>query len=661
MPVEVTPGAPNAESSDMRGRPVKAEPRIGLIFPQQGFAVAAFPAAYPPIERLGVIGDRRTAAMVAPDGTVNWLCLPNYDGVSLFGALLDHELGGFWHLGPTPPCTGQQTYSQNTAVLVTTFCDEHGTLELTDCMLHPETDRSPTREDARVVVRRLRCTKGRRAGSMRLRPRLNFSSSSLTAVPGGFVIEGEELIAACWTSQSASVVEGQLCANFDLADGEVFWAVLDYRDPELLWSTARAQLALEETENYWRGWVSAITYIGPRKDNVLRSAINFHLLTFAPTGALVAAPTTSLPERIGGNRNYDYRYAWIRDVSLSLAILSMLGDLESSERYMDWLVTLGSASELPLQVLYRIDGRTDTTQLEREELNGYRGSTPVREGNHASQQLQFDSFGYLADCAQVYLKQGGRWKAEYWKLIKRVADYTAENWERPDHGIWELSELRHNVSSKVMSWVTLDRAASIAERQGVDAEAVKRWRASMDKIHSDVMNRGWSDSRQCFRQHYDADALDASVLLIPLMKFLPADHPRVLATMERILSDLSIDGLIYRFDPKEIPGETAALGEFEGAFLPPTFWMSAALSMTGRASEAEAILARVEAIAGPLGLLAEEADPRAGIFLGNTPLLFSHAEYLKAVIELAKARPLNSIQLMVGMAVRRVKQGFGRG
>lgn len=611
---------------------------------------------YPPIEGLGVTGDRRTAAMVAADGTMNWLCLPNYDGKSFLGALLDHERGGFWGMGPASPTMGKQRYRDGTPVLVTRWADGDGILELADFMPWPETDRVSGLEGGRAVVRCLHCQEGRAKGTLRLRLRPDFKAADdIRTVSDGIVIETGGLFLGLWTSRAVSVEEDEIHASFTLEAGENFWAVLTLDEPPERWSVDKARQALAETERYWRDWTGSLTYMGPRKEHVLRSAINFHLLSFSPTGSLVAAPTTSLPERIGGDRNYDYRFAWIRDVSLSLAILSMLGDLNSSERYMDWLAKLETSTEMPLQVLYRIDGGTDATQHERDDIAGYRGSRPVRFGNHAFGQRQFDSFGYLADCAHIYLQQGGHWKSEYWTLLKRLADYTADNWRQPDNGIWELGEQKHHVSSKVMSWVTLERTVRIAEELGIEDSQAYHWRSVMEEVHAEVMERGWSERRQAFRQHYDSDALDASSLLIPTMRFLPAEHPRVLATIDRIAADLTVGGLVYRFDPREMPSAEGVLGEFEGAFLPCTFWMAASLAMAGRTDEAEAILERVEEIASPLGLFAEEADPGTATFLGNTPLLFSHSEYIKAVLSLAKARPLDAARLMTGMAARRVK------
>jgi GH15 family glucan-1,4-alpha-glucosidase/NAD(P)-dependent dehydrogenase (short-subunit alcohol dehydrogenase family) len=617
------------------------------------------PISYPPIERHGVIGDRRTAALVAADGTLDWLCLPDFDGDPVFGSLLDADRGGLWRLGPASSVFGRQRYVPDTASLVTTWETSDGILELTDAMLWPETDRSPERLPRRSILRRLRCRRGRLPCAFELYPRDNFDRDSvLERADGGLRLKAGSHMLGLWTSVPVEIRPGGAVAAFEIGQDEEIWAVLGLDEKPADWSVRAARASLEETEAHWQSWLDRLSYFGPRREQVRRSALTFHLMTFAPSGALVAAPTVGLPERIGGPFNVDYRYTWIRDISLSLASLSILGDVETGERYMDWVAGLDSASEMPLQVVYRITGATDISQHKRKDIAGYRESKPVTFGNHAFEQKQIDSLGYLADCAHIYLQQGGRWKPEYWTVIRRLADYTAERWREPGNGIWELEAQRHFVSGKVMSWVTLDRATKIAEKTG-DTGDVDHWRRTMDNIQAEVMEQGWSERLRAFRQHYEDDTLDASTLLIPIMGFLPPDHPRVRSTVERIEQELMLDGLVYRFDPRELPNPShTSLGEREAAFLPCTFWMAAVYALMHEADRAEAIMERAERVAGDLGLFAEGLDPRADTYRGNTPLLFSHAEYLRAVIELAKARPVGRLGLMAGQAVHHARRWF---
>ena len=613
--------------------------------------------AGPPIEKLGVIGDRRTAAMVAADGALGWLCLPDYDSPPVFGALLDPERGGVWRLSPEGASYGRQRYRDDTTTLLTTWDGSNEEVELADLMLWPENERADGHGERRVVLRRLTCRRGASDCAMRIAPRNDFGVAAEThARPGGARFRVGDRSLQLWTSFPLEIAPDAADARFHLAEGESAWAILEFGASDTEWTVDGARRCLLETEAYWHDWTRRLTYWGPRGGFVRRSAMTFHLLSYAPTGALVAAPTASLPERIGGDRNYDYRYAWIRDVSLSMAILAMLGDLEAAERYMDWLSELGSSNEMPLQVLYRIDGGLDAPQRVRDDIAGYRNSRPVLFGNHAVDQRQIDSFGYLADCSLIYLQKGGPWKPEYWRMIRRLADHTAGTWAEPGQDIWELGEPRHFVSSKVMAWVTLDRTIRIAERQGEDGD-ILRWRREMEAIRAEVLDRGWSASGQTFRQRYDAEAIDASTLLMAMLGFLPPDDPRVVASVAQIEGRLTRDGLVYRFDPEEIPSPLGLpLGAAEGAFLPCTFWLAAVLAKQGKDDRAEAILARVEAATGDLGLFAEEMDPATGAFLGNTPLLFSHAEYLKAVLELAKARPLDRLALMASQVVARLRQ-----
>ena len=605
------------------------------------------PIPYPPIERLGVIGDRRTAAIVAADGTIPWLCLPNYDGDAAFGALLDAGRGGAWRLGPAAPTFGRQRYHDDSTALLTTWTTDEADLELTDAMLWPwdrrDDDDGDGVEAARVLVRRLRCSRGTAACAFDLGLRHDFGEAPNLAPAGK--AQGEIRIALgdhdlrLWTSRPVDIAEGDgaVRAAFDLAAGEEFWAVLALDDPDEPWSAKRAAAELDRTVRFWGEWAATLRCPGRRATWVRRSAVTVYLLSYAPTGSPVAAPTTSLPERIGGDRNWDYRYAWVRDASLALALLIRLGDTDAARRYMDCLATYRSETDAPLQVVYAVDGATKLPERERGDLAGYRGSLPVRLGNGAAHQHQLDSLGFFADCALTYLQEGGAWREAYWEIVRRAADHVVKHWREPDAGIWEMRANRHFVSSKVMGWVTLDRAVRIADLTA-HATQTDGWRATMAAIHAEVMARGWSDERGAFRQHYDSDALDAAALLVSLFGFLPPDHPRVLSTLDQIEATLSIAGLVHRYVPDEAPTpHDLPLGEFEGAFLPCTFWLAAARARAGQTDRAEAILGRADALAGDLGLFAEEVDARSGAFLGNTPLLFSQVEYARAALDLERA------------------------
>ncbi len=593
---------------------------------------------YPPIGRHGVIGDRRTAALVAADGTLNWLCLPCFDGAPIFGALLDSEQGGFWRTGPEQPALGQQRYLGVSAALVTSWSTDVGSLELTDVMTWPWDNRRVEEggPDGRVVLRRLRCERGEARAVIDIQPRHDFGAPShLVASPGGAttVVDGREL--TFWVSQPATVHPDRLSAVVDLRSGDEIWSVLAWGEERPRpWTIERAAANFEDTIRYWNDWSERLhpPDDGLPLEQVRRSATTIHLLSYAPTGSPVAAPTTSLPERIGGDRNWDYRYSWVRDAALSVAILSRLGEATASQRYMDCLTSYRSSTDSPLQVVYGIDGTLDLPEQKRWDVAGYAASRPVRIGNRACSQRQLDSLGFFNDCALTYLDNDGEWSTGHWDMVRRAADYTVANWGQPDSGIWEKVEERHYVSSKVMSWVAIDRAIRIAERIGeVPAES---WRSALpiDPCRGDGARL--ERAAAGFRQAYDGENLDASALLIPIMGFLPVDHPCVAATVDRIIAELTIEGFVHRYlpDADELP-----LGQFEGAFLPCTFWLATVLAMAGRTDEARAILAGAEAIAGELGLFAEEVDVATRSYLGNTPLLFAHAEYVRAVMAIADA------------------------
>ncbi len=594
--------------------------------------------AYPPIEAHGVIGDRRTAALVAADGTLDWLCLPDYDGEVVFGALLDADRGGFWRLGPAEPALGRQHYLGDSMVLVTSWTSGSAELELTDAMALPQAERPAGQEARRVLLRRLRCTRGEADCTLDLSPRAHFGvAGTVEPVPGGAVFQVGDWALELWANRAVETSADGARATVRLHQGEDLWSILALGAAQEDLTVARADESLAEAVAESLDWATHDGWSGPRIAMVRRSSQVVHLLHHVRTGSLVAAPTTSLPERVGGDRNYDYRYAWVRDAALSAAVSTLLGDASCARNYLEWLSILDSSTDAPLQVVYHADGATDLTEHARADLAGYRGSRPVRFGNRAFDQHQLDSLGYLAECAWIFLDRGGDWSDAYWDLVRRAADHTLTNWREPDSGIWELPDTAHYVSSKVMSWVCLDRAVKIAERTG-RLDAAAGWRAGLGAIHADVMVRGWNDRLGAFVQRYDAEALDASALLIPLMGFLAPDHPRAVQTVDRIADTLAVDGLVHRFIAKETPGHPdLPLGAFEGAFLPCTFWLATAYAQRGEPDRAAAILDRVEASA-PLGLFAEEIDANSGALLGNFPLIFAHAEYVRAVLAIAEAR-----------------------
>lgn len=616
---------------------------------------------YPSINNHGVTGDRRTAALIAADGTIDWMCVPDYDGASIFGVLLDAERGGFWRLGPSVPITGTQGYLEHSPAVRTHWGGQTGELEVIDLMVWPEEQRRPDRARRRVLVRQLRCVSGNVAYAMHLRPRYDFDNEpEIQRVKGGASLSFHDLSLGLWTSFDLQQSEQGIEAAGSLHDGEEAWAVLALGEDPGDWNADKAKHAFEETVHYWNDWQTHLTYQGPRSRRMEHSGLIIHLLGYAPEGSLVASPTTSLPERVGGQHNYDYRFAWVRDASLSIAGLALLGDNETSTRYLDWLATLKSSSEMPLQVVYHISGSRNVHERHRTDITGYRGSLPVRFGNRAVNQVQLGSLGYFCDCALIHLEQGGQWKSTHWELVKRVAEYTARHWREPDSGIWELPQQEQYTSSKVMSWVVLDRALKIAQRTGyagdtghttlaehtghaghtaaTDPEMIS-WKRQRDAIFEDVMEHGWSEHQQSFVQRYGSEALDGSLLLIPVMGFLPANHPRTRCTVERIVEKLSIDGLVYRFEPLETPVEHQhPMGEFEGSFLPCTFWLATAYALAGHTLDAENILRRVESLTEAVGLFSEEADARNNELLGNYPLLFSQVEYVRAVLALDHAR-----------------------
>ncbi|MGH8143440.1 MAG: glycoside hydrolase family 15 protein [Steroidobacteraceae bacterium] len=599
----------------------------------------ASPIEFLPVEQHGAIGDRRTGAMVGADGTIDWFCAPDFDSPPLFGALLDCVDGGFCRVGAAQPAVGRQRYQDEGAVLTTAW-PEHG-LEVADVMAWPGDDRPADFEDCRVILRRLRAI-GNTEVHFEFRPRRDFQPLSICSsapASAGIVFRAGGAVIGCWTSFASEWQQDRAFARLALRAGDEHWVVLGWNSLSQQWNPGRARSEFIRAQQYWLKWCRELHVkdIGSRTALIRRSAVTVQLLSHARRDCTVAALTNSLPERIGGNRNYDYRYCWIRDGSLSLALLARLGKAAEVQRYLHWLCARRSRTASPLQVCYRVDGDTDLDQRALDGVSGYRDSRPVHVGNRAARQRQQGSLGFFADCARIYFDEGGQWCPQFWQLLQRVADYTCAHWRQPDSGLWELAQEAQYVASRVMSWVVLDRAIHIAQRTG-QAQPIERWQRAAREIHDEVMREGWSERRGSFRQRYGSDALDGALLLIPLMGFLPVDHPRVRSTLKSLEGALVVNGLMHRFDPQQtLAHEDLPMAQFEGAFMPCVFWHAHVLAKAGRCQEAELILQRCETVAGDTALFAEEMDTAHNRFLGNSPLLFSHVEYVRAVSELASA------------------------
>jgi GH15 family glucan-1,4-alpha-glucosidase len=603
----------------------EASPRRMSAVPQQ------------PISAYGLIGDMRTAALVGLDGSIDWCCMPRFDSGSVFASLLDPERGGSWSVRPEGKWTSTQRYLPRTNILETTFrTPEDGIVSLTDFMPVGE-DGQPSGEHPEIH-RRLRCSRGRATMSMIFMPRFEYGArttrvESLRA--GLFASDRTDQVLTLSSAKPFDwVIEQSIAtARFDLEKGEERWLVLRYDDDDIhpvdRYESARK---LDNTAEFWQKWSSKVRYKGPYRGMVKRSALALKLLTHAETGALIAAPTTSLPETIGGGRNWDYRFVWLRDAAFTLAALDNVGHYREADQFMRFLKKVcrheGGGH---LQIMYGIDGRRDLIERQLDHLSGYRGSRPVRVGNGAVGQLQLDVYGEVMETADIW-RRNHEMTEGTWRVLRGLVDWVSGNWHLPDSSIWEVrGEVRHYVFSKVMSWVALDRGIRMAEELSLEGDT-DSWRTARDTLHAEIMERGWSEARQSFVQSYDDEVLDAATLAIPMFRFLPWNHPRVHSTVRAVARELTtVDGeLVYRYrQPDGLEGE-------EGAFSICTFWLAQALAMIGDRERAERIFRRMLRHANHVGLYSEEIDPASGEFLGNFPQAFTHIALINCAAALAR-------------------------
>ncbi len=588
------------------------------------------------ISDYGLIGDMRTAALVGVNGSIDWCCLPRFDSSSVFASLLDTERGGCWAVRPEGSWTSSQRYLPRTNILETTFRTEHGIVTVTDFMPVAE-DGQPSGEHPEIH-RQLRCTRGRARMSMVFMPRFEYGARTtrLELLRAGlFATDRTDQVLTLSSAKAFNWIIEQSTATtqFDMEKGEERWLVLRYDDDDIhpvdRYESARK---LDITAAFWQRWSSKVRYKGPFRGMVKRSALALKLLTHAETGALIAAPTTSLPETIGGVRNWDYRFVWLRDAAFTLAALDAVGHYREADQFMRFLKKVcrheGGGH---LQIMYGIDGRRDLIERQLDHLTGYLGSRPVRVGNGAVGQLQLDVYGEVMETADIW-RRNHEMTEGTWRVLRGLVDWVSKNWHLPDSSIWEVrGEVRHYVFSKVMSWVALDRGVRMAEELSLDGDAAA-WRAARDALHAEIMERGWNETRQSFVQSYDSDVLDAAALAIPMFRFLPWNDPRVHSTVRTIARELTtVDGeLVYRYrQPDGLEGE-------EGAFSICTFWLAQALASIGDRERADKIFRRMLRHANHVGLYSEEIDPATGVFLGNFPQAFTHIALINCAAAMAR-------------------------
>ncbi len=597
---------------------------------------------YKKIGDYGIIGDLHTVALVALDGSIDWLCLPYIDSPSVFAAILDDENGGSFSVRPAEEgWESSAEYIDGTNILITTFKTPSGVLRLTDFMpVRPGGEKSPE-AGRHELYRALEVIEGEVRVKVALDPRFDYARAEtfLRREDNGILAtsNGERLYL---TSTEEMTISGCVCeAQFSLSAGKKAWLHMAYGESGSRGlDVSVAERALKDTETYWLEWLKKsetgrVLDLGKYRDPVERSALLLKLLYYAPTGTITAAPTTSLPEHIGGVRNWDYRFTWIRDASFTLQALFNLGHLSEMEGYLKWIVgVLEEHGTERLQIMYGLRGEADLRESELDNLKGYMGSKPVRIGNAAARQRQLDIYGELMDAALKLSDYVGKIDPRTWPYLRDICEYVVKHWREPDSGIWEVrGGLRHFVYSKVMCWLALDRGVTIAKRYGFPADG-NRWKQAMNEIKDEILARGWSEEKQSFVQHYDTDALDASALLFPILGFLPYDDPRALSTVEAVRRELGRDGFLYRYRAED------GVGGDEGIFLLCNFWLIDNLIAQGRLKEAEELIGRMESVSNHLGLFSEEYDPRTGDLLGNFPQAFTHIGYINSVVALSMAR-----------------------
>jgi GH15 family glucan-1,4-alpha-glucosidase len=588
---------------------------------------------YAPIRDYGAIGDGRTLALVARDGSIDWLCLPDLDSPTAFASLLDAGRGGRFALSPEVPFRAERRYLPDTNVLQTTFITEQGSARVTDAMLLPEPGLAPGRE----LVRRVEGLAGEVPMRWSVEPRFGYAGwrtrmGRRLGVPVAHA-GADALAISSWDAGETHVGGGSVEAGFTALEGAHATITLSaaHGEPLVLPSRAETEARLAATVEFWRRWAVERQYDGPWRDAVVRSALALKLLIHAPSGAIAAAGTASLPEELGGVRNWDYRYCWIRDSTFTLDALLRLGCPGEGRSFFWWLLHASQLTHPELRVLYRLNGRAHAPESELP-LEGYRRSRPVRIGNEAAGQLQLDVYGHLLATASLYCEAGGRLDGDTAARLAETADHVCGVWRLPDSGIWEVrSEPLHFTESKMMCCIALDRAAQLAALGHIPDQHVDRWRREAGAIREFIEDRCWSEALQGYTRSPETDELDATLLLGALMGYAKPGDARIAATVERVSETLSRGPFVLRYRGEDgLPGE-------EGAFLPCSFWLVDALARSGRVEEASALMEELVGLANDLGLYAEEIQPDTHEFLGNFPQGLVHLALINAAASIEGA------------------------
>ncbi len=577
----------------------------------------------PDIGSHGLIGDMSSAALVATDGTIDWCCMPRFDSPSVFAALLDSKSGGRFQIAPVDVASTRQVYLRDTNILQTSFTTATGTLTVTDFM--PVRRAALSEEAPHEIHRIVRCDSGDVDVSCVFEPRLDYARGVTVLRPlrEGVEARGGRQTLNLLASVPMRIGGDRAVARFTLRQGESASFVLAYGHgrPTRL-STYHTEERLEDTRRFWQGIVAGIRYDGAWSGAVTRSLLVLHLMMYRRTGAIIAAPTTSLPETLGGSRNWDYRFAWLRDSSFTVDILYRMGDDTEGDRYIGWLLDQCKLNDRKTRIVYGETPNTSLRERTLDHLEGYAGSRPVRIGNGAARHLQLDVFGEVILAIHTLFRLQGRILRGAWALVTKFAETVMLNWQRRDRGVWEVrGRQRHFVYSKIMCWAALDRAANIATSLKEDGLA-RRWALAAEAIRQQVLTDGWSDSKRAFRQRYDDDALDASNLVIPFLGFLPPDDPRIRMNADAIERELADGPFVWRYLPSETDDGLDA--QEEGAFTLLSFWLIGNLLYTGQTERAAEYFERVMSHANHLGLFSEMIDPRTGALLGNFPQAYSH-------------------------------------